>query len=113
MSLNPSPQHSAEAGNPAPDLSGSTAAQNPIHNSRAGRIWTVCFIALTFEIGGFLVFFPWREAWHLNHFPALFPSFLDIWDNPYFRGAVSGLGVVNLLIAVTQAIYFFRSSRNS
>jgi hypothetical protein len=122
MSLNPSPQPLPEAGNSATDAAtGSQAAPSqsaaadapPSGGSRPARIWTMCFIILTFEIGGFLVLFPWREAWHLNHFPTLFPAFFDVWDSPFFRGAVSGLGVVNLLIAVTQSVYLFRSSKNS
>ena len=117
MSLNPSPQNPPEVGNPATNpfaaSPGAVAALPPAQPPRYSRIWTICFILLTFEIGGFLLLFPWREGWHLNHFPALFPSFFDIWDSPYFRGAVSGLGVVDLLIAVTQSVYFFRSSKNS
>jgi hypothetical protein len=115
MSMNP--QHLGEVGSPAPDSpAGSQSVPPgapPVRASRRSRLWTICFIVLAFELGGFLILFPWREAWHLNHFPTLFPGFFDIWDSPYFRGAVSGLGVVDLLIATSQSIYLFRSSRTS
>jgi hypothetical protein len=80
---------------------------------RQSRLWAICFAILAFEIGGFLVVFPWMEAWGLNHFPALYPPLFEIWDDPYFRGAVSGLGAVNLLIAVWQTFHLIRGSRKA
>ena len=38
----------------------------------------------------------------------MFPSLLDLWNDPYFRGAVSGLGLVNLMIAAAQANHLLR-----
>ena len=79
----------------------------------ASQVWTICFTVLTLELGCFLLVFPWMDAWHLNHFPALVPAFFEIWDDPYFRGAISGLGVVNLFISLAQLLYLVRSSQNS
>jgi hypothetical protein len=107
MSLNPQPLREID---PQTGSRG-VLLEPPPHAVRRSRLWSICFIVLAFELGGFLLLFPWREAWHLNHFPTLFPSFFDIWDSPYFRGAISGLGVVDLLIATSQSIYLFRSSR--
>lgn len=66
------------------------------------RIWTICFAIFCVEIGAFLAVFPWLDSWHLNHFPTMFPWLLDLWEDPYLRGAVSGLGLVNLFIAAAQ-----------
>jgi hypothetical protein len=111
MSLSPAdtPQRPPEEGNsPA---SPSYAPAFP--DRRQSRLWAICFAILAFEIGGFLVVFPWMEAWRLNHFPAFYPPLFGIWDDPYFRGAISGLGVVNILVAIRQTFYLLRGSKTS
>ena len=70
------------------------------------RIWTLLFAVFALEIGGFLAVFPWLDQWSLNHLPSLFlrpfPAFQDYWDEPTLRGAISGLGLVNVYIAFRQ-----------
>jgi hypothetical protein len=80
---------------------------------RPARLWTICFAIFAFEVGGFLVVFPWMEAWRLNHFPALYPALSGIWDDPYFRGAITGLGAVNLLVAIGQTVHLLKSKKRS
>jgi len=75
------------------------------------RIWTICFAIFCLEIGAFLTVFPWLDSWRLNHFPDMFPWLLGLWEDPYLRGAVSGLGVVNLIIAAAQVNHLLRSNR--
>ena len=71
------------------------------------RRWLIlCLAIITFVIGGFLVVFPWIDLWDLNSIPELVPGASDIWDEPYFRGALTGLGFVNLYIAVLQFARF-------
>ena len=109
MSLSPAdtPQRPPEEGS-------SPARPDPASafgGHRQSRVWAICFAILAFEIGGFLVVFPWMEAWKLNHFPAFYPPLFGIWDDPYFRGAISGLGAVNILIAVWQTFSLLRGSK--
>jgi hypothetical protein len=80
---------------------------------RQGLLWTICFTILAFEIGGFLIVFPWMDAWHLNHFPSFYPPLFDIWDSPYFRGAISGLGLVDVMIALRQTVLLLKKYKNS
>ena len=113
---NPDPQDPARPAGSGPisePAGGSVSAGPSVPTYGASRVWTICFAVLTLELGGFLLVFPWMDSWHLNHFPALVPAFFEIWDDPYFRGAISGLGVVNLLISLAQFLYLVRSSRNS
>lgn len=109
---NPTPQKPAENASAGAAVS-SADTSLPAPTYAPSKIWTICFAALTLEVGGFLLVFPWLEAWHLNHFPALVPVLFGIWDDPYFRGAISGLGVVNLLISFAQTLYLFRPSSKS
>jgi hypothetical protein len=72
------------------------------------RLGSVIFILLCVEIGAFLVLLPWSAIWDrsllLRHYPVLRPLF----DSSYLRGAISGLGLVNLGVGVSQAWHFRR-----
>ena len=72
------------------------------------RLLRICFAIFTFEIGLFLVVFPWLDNWSLNYFQELIPSIQSVWDDPYFRGAVTGLGFVNIYIALVQVVRLLR-----
>jgi hypothetical protein len=72
------------------------------------KLLTVCFAIFTFEVGLFLIIFPWMDNWNLNYFSGMLPSLPDFWDQPAFRGALSGLGLVNLYIALRQAVGLLR-----
>lgn len=60
------------------------------------------FIIFCLEVGLFLLVFPWTEAWDSNFFSGMVPEWHRYWDNDYVRGAVSGLGVLNLYIAILE-----------
>ena len=75
------------------------------------RVWAICFTIFALEIGLFLVVFPWMDSWDINHIQSLFPRLQDLWENPYLRGAVSGLGLVNVYIACAEVIRLIRRPR--
>jgi len=76
------------------------------------RRWPLfCLAIVTFVIGAFLVVFPWMDAWDLNSIPELVPRASDIWDEPSFRGALTGLGFVNLYIGILQFVHIARRKR--
>jgi len=81
------------------------------------RLWTVLFAIFAFEIGSFLVVFPWMDSWTLNHLPSFFPSnqiaVQDLWDDPYFRGALSCLGLFNVYIALREVVLLIRRSKQA
>jgi hypothetical protein len=73
-----------------------------------GRLLTICFAIFAFEVGLFLVVFPWQDSWTLNYFQGISPNVEDLWDEPSFKGLVTGLGFVNIYIALLQIIRLFR-----
>jgi hypothetical protein len=75
-----------------------------------GRLLTICFAIFAFEVGLFLVVFPWQDSWTLNYFQGISPNVEDLWDEPSFKGLVTGLGFVNIYIALLQIIRLFRRS---
>lgn len=72
------------------------------------RLLRICFAIFTFEIGLFLLIFPWRDSWMVNYFQGATQFLAGVWDSPYFRGAVSGLGLANIYLAVLEFLRVFR-----
>jgi hypothetical protein len=76
------------------------------------KMWAVLFITFCLEVGIFLVVYPWTPWWEGNYFSNLLPQFRLYWDNMYVRGAISGLGVVNLYISFVEALRLRRFARH-
>jgi len=76
------------------------------------RVWAICFAIFALEIGLFLVVFPWMDSWDINHVQRWFPRLQDLWEDRYLRGAVSGLGLVNVYIACGEVIRLIRRPRD-
>ncbi len=62
----------------------------------ANKILVVVFIFFCFELGFFLIIFPWTPYWENNLFLNYLPSMKQWVLSNYFRGAVSGLGIVDI-----------------
>jgi hypothetical protein len=60
------------------------------------------FIIVCFEVGAFLTVFPWTPQWDTNSMAHLFPALRDLWSSSYFRGALSGLGLLNIYISLGE-----------
>jgi hypothetical protein len=54
------------------------------------------------EVGLVLAVAPWSTYWERNYFAGLLPMMHVVITNSFFRGAVSGLGVVNLAAALAE-----------
>ena len=89
---------------------------------RSLRIFSAVVSAVFCLIMGiFLVIAPWMEPWDTNFFSFLSPdSFREatfaewwrgVWSSNYFRGAISGLGVLNIYIAFLEAFRLRRFAR--
>lgn len=94
-------------GPPALGVKGSEPPMRP-------RPWQSMLLSISFalfclEIGAFLVVFPWLDSWNLNYFSAVSSRIQDIWDAQYFRGAISGIGLLNVWVALHQIRNLFRS----
>jgi hypothetical protein len=71
----------------------------------------VVFVAFCLFVGLFLVIFPWTELWDSNFFSTWIPAFHQYWDNMYVRGAISGIGVVNVYISFAEMFRLRRFSK--
>ncbi len=66
------------------------------------RILGFCLVVFAFELGLFLLVFPWLSNWDLSWIPVHSPRLQDIWMSRYFRGGLSGLGLLNLYVALAE-----------
>jgi hypothetical protein len=67
--------------------------------------------AFFFEAGLVLLIVPWSVYWERNYFVQLLPLFEPFLTNTFVRGAVSGLGLVNLLAGCVE-IWSFLTARH-
>ena len=72
----------------------------------ASKILVIVFIFFCFELGLFLIIFPWSRYWENNLFLSYAPFIRDFVLSNYFRGAVSGLGIVDIGIGIYEAMHF-------
>ena len=54
---------------------------------------------------------PWflPNVWETNYFFYVVPELKSVFLNPYFRGAVSGIGLLNVLLAISEVVQYERS----
>src|SRR4051794_2098423 len=62
-----------------------------------------------FEVGVFLLVYPWVSNWDVNG--AFFPVWArPIWTSSWLRGAVSGIGILDIYISFVEVFRFRRFS---
>ena len=64
------------------------------------RVLRVILQLIWLELGLVLILLPWSEIWELNFFLYQYPALGFFFKNPFLRGAVSGLGVMNVFLAL-------------
>ncbi len=74
------------------------------------KVGAVMAAIFCFELGLFLLVYPWVTEWE----PAVggvFPEwFRTLWASFWFRGALSGLGALNIWISFVEVFRFRRFS---
>lgn len=101
-----------------------TATPQPPSRGRwCHRLGSLLFSVFCLTVGLVLAYLPWDLSWKSNYFASL--SFTtargaelanwwrDVWLSPYFRGAITGLGLLNIYIGFREAGRMFHSSINS
>ena len=61
-------------------------------------------IAFFFEFGFALLIVPWSAFWDRNYFGEMVPAIHAMMTNNFIRGAVSGLGLINLLAGIAELV---------
>ena len=66
-------------------------------------------VGIFLEIGIVLLFVPWSEYWDHN----LFVEALPVATSNFVRGAISGLGLLNLVAAIAELASVVRQMREA
>ena len=75
----------------------------------AGWFWRLLYILYSLEVGVVLLFLPWLSLWENNYLLYRYPDLRPVVANPFLKGAVLGLGIVNIIIGLAEIVGFRRS----
>jgi hypothetical protein len=81
----------------------------------SAKLTVIFYILICFEIGALLVILPWNSYWSDNFFLYYaaghlhWHSLIDFMHSGYVRGAVSGLGIINIVIGCWEIANFKRT----
>ena len=64
------------------------------------------------ELGLVLIVIPWSMYWDRNYFAQALPAIHQLITNNFVRGAVSGLGVINLALGLAELIAMIAARQN-
>jgi len=67
-----------------------------------------CLILFAAELAYCLILMPWQRAWSTYYIPMHAPKLSDLWMSPYFRGLISGLGILNIYVALAETARLVR-----
>ena len=61
-------------------------------------------VAFFLEVGFLLIVLPWSAFWERNYFAQTMPFVQDVITNNFVRGAISGLGLVNICVGLVELV---------
>ncbi|HUA01410.1 MAG TPA: hypothetical protein VMB02_13835 [Candidatus Aquilonibacter sp.] len=64
------------------------------------RIVRVPVLLIWLVLGLILILVPWSDLWEANYLFYQYPALGLFLKNPFLRGAISGLGFMNVLLAL-------------
>ena len=70
------------------------------------RLFMVVYVLFCIELGLVLVVLPWLPLWSDNAFLAHLPSARRILEHGFLRGAISGLGIIDIWLGISEAIHY-------
>jgi hypothetical protein len=82
-----------------------------LHSPLASKILAIIYILFSLEAGVFLLWLPWLSIWENNYVLYLYPQIQPLVANPFFKGAVLGLGIDNIVMGISQIVHFKNASR--
>jgi hypothetical protein len=94
---------------PTPDPSVDSGHQSWFQ--KTAKAFTILYILYSLEIGYVLLLLPWRSVWEHNPILYLFPQIGPIVTSPFFKGAIVGLGIDNILIGFYEIIRLKSASK--
>jgi hypothetical protein len=66
------------------------------------KLLTIIYIVFCLELGIFLFILPWAPYWSKNYFIDHYSLLAGLSRNYFLRGAISGLGLADIWLAVHE-----------
>lgn len=90
------------------DRTDASAASPPSPANPGGWLAGLAAAAVCTVVGTLLAMLPWLPIWEQNTFSGTSRTWYSLWMNPYFRGAVSGVGILNLYLSFLELAALLR-----
>jgi hypothetical protein len=72
----------------------------------------VLYILCSLGLGINLLWLPWQGIWENNYFLYVYPQLRPVVANPFFKGAVLGLGIANIMIGFYEIVHLKNLSKS-
>jgi len=83
---------------------------SPRHLARAGlwlrRVGVLAFVFFCATLGVMLMILPWGPEWSENPLLLAYPAIREAVSTGFFRGLVTGLGLLNVWIGFWEAVQY-------
>ncbi len=70
------------------------------------RLKLVILVLFCVELGMVLVVLPWTPVWQHNSLVADHPAFRQLFQHFFTRGAVTGLGLIDMWVGIWTAVQY-------
>jgi hypothetical protein len=98
-SLSASPAEVAEPASPAPEKA--------LPSIWLQRLRLITHVTFCLYLGLLLIVLPWKESvWTANHLLAGYPAMRAVYNSYFFRGVVTGLGLLDVWIGISAAVQY-------
>ena len=88
-----------------------TADGGRLHARVASWIVKILYILFSLAGGVALLCLPWQRFWEDNYLLYYLPQIQHVVANSYFKGAVVGLGIANILIGISELVQIAEGSK--
>jgi hypothetical protein len=65
-------------------------------------VLSICLIIFSAELAFCLIVLPWRSTWEISYIPMHVKQLSGVWMSFYFRGILTGLGLLNVYVALAE-----------
>lgn len=74
-------------------------------------VFRILYIIFSLGFGAALLCLPWFSFWDNNYLLYMYPEIRPLVSNSYFKGAVLGLGVADILIGIREIVRLMRNPK--
>lgn len=70
------------------------------------RMFVIVYVLFCIELGIVVVVLPWSPWWFNNNLLAHWPQMRHFWQLGFVRGAISGIGFLDLWLGISEAVHY-------